>query len=203
MQAPFSVRRMLLAAGLVAILLVAALAVAVGTRPGSFRQGDWGPYLASAIRPSGPQNAQDTAVSTYYDEWKSTFVRQRCGARTFQVYSPDAAFPYVAEAQGYGLIIAASMADADVRAKAVFDGIVRYVVAHPSVNDPDLMAAEQNSDCTDVGGGDSATDGDMDIAYALLLADRQWEAVAISTTGSLRCAGSPPSREVRSTRGRR
>src|SRR6266545_3085621 len=41
---------------------------------------------------------------------------------------------------------------------------------------PDLMAWKQVEGCTDLvpGGTHSATDGDVDIAYALLLADRQW-----------------------------
>ena len=36
------------------------------------------------------------------------------------------------------------------------------------------MAWAQNQSCQNVSGPDSATDGDLDIAYALLLADRQW-----------------------------
>lgn len=48
------------------------------------------------------------------------------------------------------------------------------MLAHPSSIDPGLHAAEQNSSCKSVNGGDSATDGDLAIAYGLLLADRQW-----------------------------
>ena len=132
-----------------------------------------GPYVAAAIRPTAPQTAQDRAVRDYYVAWKAAFVREGCGDGTFQIYSPDARYPYVAEAQGYGLVIAVSMAE-DQNARALFDGILRYVMAHPSVNHPDLMAAEQDAECSDVGGANSATDGDMDIAYALLLAAKRW-----------------------------
>ncbi|MGO4779004.1 glycosyl hydrolase family 8, partial [Lysobacter sp. 2RAB21] len=45
---------------------------------------------------------------------------------------------------------------------------------HPSVNDADLLAWAQDVNCKNVVGADSATDGDLDIAYALLLADAQW-----------------------------
>src|SRR4029079_10363430 len=100
------------------------------------------------------------------------FVRHRCGS--YQVISPDADHPLVAEAQGYGLVITALMAGADPDARPVFDGILRYVLAHPSVNNRDLMAAEQDASCRSVDGAGSATDGDLDIAYGLLLADRQW-----------------------------
>jgi endo-1,4-beta-D-glucanase Y len=144
-----------------------------------------GPYVAATIRPTAPQAVQDAAVRTYYTAWKSAFLRRDCGAGTVQVYSPDAAYPYVAEAQAYGLVITVSMAAEDPDAKALFDGILRYVVAHPSVNNPDLMAAEQDSDCTDAGGANSATDGDLDIAYALLLAAKRWGGSAEFDYGQL------------------
>lgn len=53
----------------------------------------------------------------------------------------------------------------------------RYFRAHPSEINPDLMAwqqADTGTEIIDINGVDSATDGDMDIAYALLLADSQW-----------------------------
>jgi endo-1,4-beta-D-glucanase Y len=95
------------------------------------------------------------------------------------VISPDADHPYVAEAQGYGMVILATMAGADPEAKAAFDGMVAYMLAHPSVNDHDLLAAEQDARCRSVNGSDSATDGDLDVAYALLLADRQWGSAGV------------------------
>src|SRR5262249_60155237 len=59
-------------------------------------------------------------------------------------------------------------------AKAEFDGLDQYFKHHPSINTPDLMAWAQNKSCNDYMGADSATDGDLDIAFALLLADKQW-----------------------------
>ena len=44
----------------------------------------------------------------------------------------------------------------------------------PSSITPGLLAAEQDSSCKSVNGSDSATDGDLAVAYGLLLADRQW-----------------------------
>lgn len=132
------------------------------------------PYAPGMLTVSGNQSTNDAEVVDYYNRWKSNFVRQNCGNGWYQTISPDADHPYVAEAQGYGMVTVATMAGADPNAKTVFDGMVKWVIDHPSSVDPDLLAAEQNTSCESVNGGDSATDGDMDVAYGLLLADRQW-----------------------------
>ncbi|WP_431898490.1 glycosyl hydrolase family 8 [Nonomuraea sp. bgisy101] len=132
------------------------------------------PYAAGMLRPSGDQATLDQKVIDYYKRWKAAFVKQNCGNGWYQVISPDADHPYVAEAQGYGMVITATMAGADPDAKKIFDGLVKYMLAHPSSINPDLLAAEQNTSCQSVNGTDGATDGDMDVAYGLLLADRQW-----------------------------
>ncbi|MGW1173685.1 glycosyl hydrolase family 8 [Kitasatospora sp. NPDC002543] len=132
------------------------------------------PYAAGTLRPGGAQSAIDQQVIDKYNAWKSAFLKKNCGNGWYQVRSPDADHPYVAEGQGYGMVITALMAGADPDAKTAFDGLVKYVLAHPSVNNANLLAAEQDSSCKSVNGSDSATDGDLDVAYGLLLADRQW-----------------------------
>jgi endo-1,4-beta-D-glucanase Y len=132
------------------------------------------PYAAGILRPSGGTSTLDAKIVDFYQRWKAAFVKQNCGNGWYQIISPDAQFPYVAEAQGYGMVITATMAGADPDAKKIFDGLLKYKLAHPSVNNPDLLAAEQDTACKSVNGSDSATDGDMDTAYGLLLADRQW-----------------------------
>ncbi|MEE1770863.1 glycosyl hydrolase family 8 [Streptomyces sp. JV185] len=132
------------------------------------------PYAAGTLKPSGSQSALDQAVVRTYNAWKSAFVKKNCGNGWYEVISPDADHPYVAEAQGYGMVVTATMAGADPEAKTVFDGLVKYMLAHPSANNPNLLAAEQDASCKSVDGSDSATDGDLDVAYGLLLADRQW-----------------------------
>jgi endo-1,4-beta-D-glucanase Y len=131
-------------------------------------------YAPGTLKPSGDQQANDAEVLAFYKKWKANFVQQNCGNGWYEVYAADAGHPYVAEAQGYGMVIAALMAGADPEAQKIFNGILAYVLAHPSVNNPDLHAAEQNSSCESVNGSGSATDGDLDIAYGLLLADQQW-----------------------------
>ncbi|GAA3506974.1 glycosyl hydrolase family 8 [Streptomyces showdoensis] len=132
------------------------------------------PYVAGTLRPSGTQAALDQKVIDYYAKWKAAFLRQNCGNGWYQVISPDADHPYVGEAQGYGMVIAATMAGADPDAKKIFDGLTKWMIDHPSSVNRDLLAAEQDASCKSVDGSDGATDGDMDVAYGLLLADRQW-----------------------------
>jgi endo-1,4-beta-D-glucanase Y len=131
-------------------------------------------YRGAVIRPSGQQATLDQTVVNYYRHWQSAFIRHPCGHGWTAVVSPDADLPYIGEAQGWGLVITAMMAGADPQAQTQFDGILRYVLAHPSTIDHDLHAAEQNDRCESVNGGDSATDADLDLAYGLLLAHDQW-----------------------------
>ncbi len=80
----------------------------------------------------------------------------------------------VSEAHGYGMLITASMGDSE---KDIFDEMYRYYRSHLSEIGPNLMAWQQEDNgeaIVNVSGADSATDGDMDIAYALLIADKLW-----------------------------
>ena len=141
-------------------------------------------YAPGTIKPSQhSQENLDKAVLNTYRLWKLSYLKIGCGAGRFHVDpgpdvsgSPSARGIAVSEGQGYGLLIAAFVAGADPDAKRIFDGIYAFFRDHPSIGSPDLMAWKQVEGCMDLvpGGTHSATDGDMDIAYALLLADRQW-----------------------------
>jgi endo-1,4-beta-D-glucanase Y len=131
-------------------------------------------YVPGTIRPSASQATQDQVLTKYYTFWKQNFLTTKCGSGTYAVLSKDADHDFVAEGEGYGMTIAALMANKDPQARTIFDGILKFVKAHPSVNNKDLHAAEQNSSCKSVNGSDSATDGDLEIAYGLLIADKQW-----------------------------
>lgn len=159
-----AVRAVVAAAALAAGLLsVPSVASAAGT-----------PYVPGTLRPSVSQATQDQVLQKYYDFWKKNFLTTKCGSGTYAVLSKDADHAFVAEGEGYGLTIAAMMAEKDPQARAIVDGIVKFVKAHPSVNNKDLHAAEQDSSCKSVNGSDSATDGDLEIAYGLLIADKKW-----------------------------
>jgi len=121
----------------------------------------------------------DGTVTNFWGAWAQRYLRATGTGGQYYVYynlegEGDAGAATVSEAHGYGMVLAAYMAGADPKAKTYFDGLYAYYKAHPSDNNPLLMAWEQDTSFNDMGGADSATDGDMDIAYSLLLADKQW-----------------------------
>lgn len=130
-------------------------------------------YTSGSIKPNHvTQAAMDNAVRSKWDSWKNSFLKPAGTGQYYVQYNP--AGETVSEAHGYGMIFTVLMAGHDPNAQTYFDGLYRYYRAHPSNNNPYLMAWKQNSSFQNVDGANSATDGDMDIAYALLLADRQW-----------------------------
>jgi endo-1,4-beta-D-glucanase Y len=132
-------------------------------------------YTVGAIQPAGGQAALDQATRNFYDAWKQEYLLQTCGAGRYVVAAhTEPGNLTVSEAHGYGMIIAALMAGHDPDAQAIFDGMYAYFKEHPTLTHADLMAFYQRSSCADAQGTDSASDGDLDIAFALLLADKQW-----------------------------
>jgi endo-1,4-beta-D-glucanase Y len=128
-------------------------------------------YTPGVIKPSNvSQSTMDSTVKSYYAAWKTNYLRTSGGSGTWVKY--DDTNSTVSEAHGYGMVISAYMGD-----KTTFDSMYQYFKAHPSVNASHLMAWKQTLSggvMKDVEGPDSATDGDLDIAYGLLLADAQW-----------------------------
>ena len=138
-------------------------------------------YVTGSIKPSHkPQSELDTKVKHFYGAWKAKFLRHGCGTGNYYVYlGPQSdigeGIPIsVSEAQSYGMLIVVHMAGHDTGAKRIFDGLYRFFKAHPSQHDPYLMAWRQLDDCRDSSDPNSATDGDLSIAHALLLAHAQW-----------------------------
>jgi endo-1,4-beta-D-glucanase Y len=66
------------------------------------------------------------------------------------------------------------MAGHDAKAQELFDGLYQVFRSQPSNLNRQLMAWAIGSDCKAIQPATSATDGDLDIAFALLLANRQW-----------------------------
>ena len=130
-------------------------------------------YASGTVKPSHSQADLDDAVRDFYDTWKDKYVADGCGGGRYVVLSGQGS-KTVSEAHGYGMLITAFMAGYDDEAKTVFDGMYHYYLAHQSAITPYLMAWAQNNSCQNHNGANSATDGDLDIAYALLLADKQW-----------------------------
>jgi len=123
----------------------------------------------------------------FYDYWKEKYLVQNpyTTETQYYVFYGDQTYTQagyevpvtVSEAHGYGMLIATSMAEYDTEAKEIFDGMFRYYKDHLSEIGPNLMAWQQSDNgkaLVNSNGADSATDGDLDIAYALLMADSIW-----------------------------
>jgi endo-1,4-beta-D-glucanase Y len=149
-------------------------------------------YPAGVLKPTGTQQALDASVKAYYDKWKATYLEQKCGGYVVKTEggtgAADGTFT-VSEGHGYGMVITALMAGHDPQAQEIFNGLYSVFRKFPSTNDPNLMdwqilnqcpkgftCKEPVPGCFRIDGSESgsATDGDMDIAFALLLADKQW-----------------------------
>lgn len=124
-------------------------------------------------------------VSDYYKYWKGANLRE-AGSTTggYYIYTQGTSGPNtvtVSEAHGYGMIAFALMAGtgsyADKDAKKYFDGMYDFFKDHVSRYSNYLMtwAIQTNGSGGEIKtSGGTATDGDLDIAYALVLAHYQW-----------------------------
>lgn len=149
-------------------------------------------YTLGVIKPDCvSQDQLDDDVRRIYDEWKERYlVQSEEDSNQYYVFynlekinEPMNAVS-CSEGHGYGMLVTALMAGYDDNAKIYFDGLYYFYKAHPSKTDPTLMGWQQiktsdgdiiNTPPYDYEDGNfSATDGDLDIAYALLLADKQW-----------------------------
>ncbi len=145
-------------------------------------------YAPASITPNHvPQSVLDRNLVDFFRAWKALYIKQACGPGRFIVkvdadHKPvgggtKAGTITVSEAHGYGMMLMTMMASVDPEAHDIFDGMVLYLKDHPAKSNPALLAWNQIADCSDapeVTGDNSATDGDLDIAYALLLADKVW-----------------------------
>ena len=133
-------------------------------------------YTSEHIKPNNYTQIQlDNQTSSFYDQWKVRYLKNDCGnSNEYYVFSGSDA-KNVSEAQGYGMMITAYFAGYDENAKAYFDRLYHFYKSHPSNINNDLMDWQQRS-CNDASSSDddSASDGDIDIAFALLLAHAQW-----------------------------
>ncbi|MCF8482247.1 MAG: hypothetical protein K9H25_17620 [Rhodospirillum sp.] len=146
------------------------------------------PYTLGIILPDTPQEEMDQALNAFHDQWKALYLTEGCGTdRAYVKVDADGKAVEggsaegsitVSEAHGYGMLITVMMADRDPKAQGLFDGMVRFFQDHSAASGPGLMAWNQVEGCGNargrVDGSTSATDGDLDIALALLLADKTW-----------------------------
>lgn len=141
--------------------------------------------------PSLSQADMNSHITTLYDQWKSNYMDQMIftdgavnrsflGAfiRTELIYDFPAEYEFASfsEAFGYGMILSVLMAGHDKEAQLNFDRLYKTYLNFPSSDHADLMSWGVPID-GDLGAHNrlpSATDGDMDVAYALIMAHNQW-----------------------------
>lgn len=138
-------------------------------------------YFKGTIKPSHITQTQlDNTVTGFYTQWKARYIKNVPGKpESYIWFGGKGRKQCVSEGQGYGMTIVVLMAGFDPSAKNTFDNLYRYYKAYPSNRGRHLMAWAQYTNDKDVD-ETSAADGDMDIAYSLLLADKQW-----GSTGSV------------------
>lgn len=132
-------------------------------------------------KPAGISQAElDADTTAFYRYYRERYFRPSKGGAAgtgYYIDRPDTyqggAYMTISEAHGYGMIILALMAGHDPEARERFDGFCVFFDRHRSRSNPELMSWVVPEDEGPLA-NDSATDGDMDIAYALLLAHVQW-----------------------------
>lgn len=141
-------------------------------------------HFEGAIRPSNMTDSMlNEDVQRFYLGWKKEFIHPTVSVQGGYIVATgggtgaeDDAIT-VSEGHGYGMVITALMAGFDPEAKTIFDGFYKVFRAWPSDMDPDLMTWQIEGELGKSENpklASSASDGDMDIAYGLILADRQW-----------------------------
>jgi len=132
-------------------------------------------YIGDHIKPTNySQTDLDNQTSSFYHNWKNTYLKNDCNENEYYIYSGNGA-KTISEAHGYGMMIMCFMAGCEEKSKIYFDGLYNYYKSHPSNINNYLMDWQQIS-CDDAptNDDDAATDGDIDIAFSLLLAHKQW-----------------------------
>jgi hypothetical protein len=183
------------AAGIVAMVLAGAALAAgpnypFGSRLESYPNGTTVSHVTSAV--------MDPLIKTHYDDWKRDRVAAAPpaipGGKVILFSNSPNPKLTVSEGMGYGMLITVVMAGHDPSAQAQFDALLTTVRARPAVairdsysvtnpqeyqarnyaqHWPNMMSWYLAQDGSPEGGW-PATDGELDIALALLMADRQW-----------------------------
>jgi endo-1,4-beta-D-glucanase Y len=209
-----------LSLGVTLSTLTLGLAVAAGAAP-AFAATAAHPFPTHVtykvgVMPSASQSTRDAAVEKQYDSWKANYLVHGCASNEYYVSTKgdgDATNNGpVSEGQGYGMNIVPLMAGYDSSAQTEFNGLWQLVKDHE--DQYGLMQWQlDGKSCNYYSGGapDAATDGDLDIGYGLILADKQWGGYSsdaltwlgriyahdVSPDGHLKCEDDGPNTDTR------
>ena len=130
-------------------------------------------FLISLHASEGTPTGRKEAVNQYYSFWKGKYLIPSVRFPGEWKVNYDGMGATVSEAMGYGMLITACMADTDPEAKKYFDGLDAFRKHFPSSINHACMCWKIPAN-EKPRKDDSATDGDLDMAYALLLAHQRW-----------------------------
>ncbi len=122
------------------------------------------PMTQAQSNPITPANHNPAQLQAAYEDWKADYVtsNQAGPAPRLRVVEPRAGNRTVSEGQAYGMLLAASF-----REQSVFDSLWMYAADHLDANG--LMHWQTNG-YQNITGYGAATDADVDIALALVMA---------------------------------
>ncbi|MGN6827038.1 glycosyl hydrolase family 8 [Paucibacter sp. M5-1] len=138
----------------------------------------YGVNYPNGIRPSNFSQAQQNAdVLAMWQAWRSFYLTSNgAGTNGIRVYKPAENGESVSEGIGFGMLISVFMAATGNSGKSDLDGLFRYYRSKPQLlngNGIGLMAWRIAADGSVIDNY-VAPDGDIDAAYALLVADKKW-----------------------------
>jgi hypothetical protein len=142
-------KQTIVALSVTAITPILTLTAQAGNRP--FPQHTT--YTAGTIKPNNvTQASMDSSVQSKWNSWKAAYLKPAGTGKYYVKY--NAAGETVSKAHGYGMLLTAIIEGFDANAKTYFDGLYNYYKAHPSANNPFLMAWKQNSSFQDTDGSE-------------------------------------------------
>jgi endo-1,4-beta-D-glucanase Y len=127
------------------------------------------PHEAGYVAGFAPKQVSSAVAAAIYSKWKSEYLRSDCGDGMYRVEFQSPVGTTVSEGMGYGMLLTVYFGD-----KKEFDGLWKF--ARRNLNSNALLGWKVSCVGFDesVGGAGSATDGDVDIALALVAAVDQW-----------------------------
>jgi endo-1,4-beta-D-glucanase Y len=140
------------------------------------------------LRPSDYSKKEvKNEIIKFYKEWNDTYIRKDDTSGGKYVYwKADSVnrdnTATVSEAHGFGMLILVNMANIDNKNSDIYkedyDDFIRFYNRHRSSIINEFMCWQMifsdDGEIINIDNASSATDGDIDIAYSLILADELW-----------------------------
>ncbi|MBN1983612.1 MAG: hypothetical protein JW795_18900 [Chitinivibrionales bacterium] len=134
----------------------------------------------NCIKPGQGDDKMVADIKKKFDDYKKTFLTKSNRNNGYYVLAEgngptqNSKTATCSEAHGYGMVIYALMAGYEPEAKTIYDGFIKFWKTHPSCKGGPLMAWYTADTEDNPADATAASDGDFDIAYSLLIADKQW-----------------------------